>query len=220
MDEKFISNQIAVYKTDKKLLELNGKLKLAPQEFYAHVHAESDENANGFRESSRIEMKLLDYSSDVKGSTFEVRANISPASADYIFSRLRTGRLAFQFDEEKIMPGVDPVTGRSRVTKLKIVRTDKNAAGEVMRYPWCVEIENGTAIAAKTGKGGTYIQKGSFVSTGSVKLNLSDRDLYEMFYTVTHFVNNWEAAYVPANIFESEAVRNALIEEKRNQEAG
>lgn len=39
MSEFKIDNQIAVYKTNKKLCEFNDKLKVAPVEYYGHIHA-------------------------------------------------------------------------------------------------------------------------------------------------------------------------------------
>ena len=37
--EDYISNQIAVYKNSKTLIELRDKLKVASLECYAHIHA-------------------------------------------------------------------------------------------------------------------------------------------------------------------------------------
>lgn len=214
MDYDYISKQIAVYKTDKKLLELNCKLKLAPPDYYAHIHAEGDTNADGTRESSRIGLVLLDYSEgkDKKISAF---VNISPAITDYIFSALQNRQASFSMQEEKILPNADAKTGRNKVTKLRIIRAEKNKDGQVRNYPWYVEIENGTAVAAKTAKGGTYAKKGSFTSESKVFINISDKDMYELFYTATHLIANWEAAYAPANIVESEIMLEQLLEAKK-----
>ena len=35
----YISRQISVYKTDKKLVEFLDKLKPAPTDYYAHIHS-------------------------------------------------------------------------------------------------------------------------------------------------------------------------------------
>ena len=43
MDEQRIQKQIAIYMTDKKLCEFNDKLKLAPVDYYAHVHAQGEQ---------------------------------------------------------------------------------------------------------------------------------------------------------------------------------
>ena len=38
-EQNYISRQITVYKTDKKLIEFIDKLKPAPTDFYAHIHS-------------------------------------------------------------------------------------------------------------------------------------------------------------------------------------
>lgn len=38
MNEDYISNQIAVYKNSKTLLEFQDKLRVAPIASYAHIH--------------------------------------------------------------------------------------------------------------------------------------------------------------------------------------
>ena len=51
----YISRQIAVYKTDKKLVELTDKLNPAPLELYARIHAHGDDNGAGQMKSrSRV----------------------------------------------------------------------------------------------------------------------------------------------------------------------
>lgn len=47
MDEQRIQKQIAIYMTDKKLCEFNDKLKLAPVDYYAHVHAQGEKQEDG-----------------------------------------------------------------------------------------------------------------------------------------------------------------------------
>ena len=42
-----VSKQIVVYKTDKKLLELNDKLKPASKLFPAHIHAMGEGSGEG-----------------------------------------------------------------------------------------------------------------------------------------------------------------------------
>ena len=52
MDEQRIQKQIAIYMTDKKLCEFNDKLKLAPVDYYAHVHAQGEKQEDGSRQRS------------------------------------------------------------------------------------------------------------------------------------------------------------------------
>ena len=54
MDEQRIQKQIAIYMTDKKLCEFNDKLKLAPVDYYAHVHAQGEKQEDGSRQRSCI----------------------------------------------------------------------------------------------------------------------------------------------------------------------
>ena len=43
MEDNRIQNQIAIYMTNKKLCEFTDKLKPAPVEYYAHMHAQGEE---------------------------------------------------------------------------------------------------------------------------------------------------------------------------------
>ena len=54
MNEDYISNQIAVYKNSKTLLEFQDKLKVAPINSYAHIHAGGETGADGRRTHSLI----------------------------------------------------------------------------------------------------------------------------------------------------------------------
>ena len=48
--------------TNKKLCEFTDKLKPAPIEYYAHMHAQGEEQADGIRAYSCIGVVLQDYS--------------------------------------------------------------------------------------------------------------------------------------------------------------
>lgn len=71
MSEFKIDNQIAVYKTNKKLCEFNDKLKVAPVEYYGHIHAQG-EKVGQSRSRSCIGIVLQDYSKGT-GSSCETR---------------------------------------------------------------------------------------------------------------------------------------------------
>lgn len=53
MEDNRIQNQIAIYMTNKKLCEFTDKLKPAPIEYYAHMHAQGEEQADGIRAYAR-----------------------------------------------------------------------------------------------------------------------------------------------------------------------
>ena len=61
MEDNRIQNQIAIYMTNKKLCEFTDKLKPAPVEYYAHMHAQGEEQSDGFRAYSCIGVVLQDY---------------------------------------------------------------------------------------------------------------------------------------------------------------
>ena len=67
MSQYRIQNQIAVYKTNKKLVEFNDKLKAAPVEYYGHIHAQGEKLNDGSRPRSCIGMILQDYSKGTGG---------------------------------------------------------------------------------------------------------------------------------------------------------
>ena len=53
-EQNYISRQITVYKTDKKLIEFIDKLKPAPTDFYAHIHSFGDKDEEGVKQTSCI----------------------------------------------------------------------------------------------------------------------------------------------------------------------
>ena len=78
MEDNRIQNQIAIYMTNKKLCEFTDKLKPAPVEYYAHMHAQGEEQSDGFRAYSCIGVVLQDYSNGTGDKTVRVTANLSP----------------------------------------------------------------------------------------------------------------------------------------------
>lgn len=192
MNENYISRQITVYQTNKKLIEFLDKLKSASVPNYAHLHADSEDTADGHRRISCIGLKLLDYSNGTGDKKVTVEANIAPDTAFYLFEHIRANTAGFQFNEEKIFgtPGPD---GRMQVTKLRIVHGDPTKR----QLPWGIEVANGTGIGKKNAVGGTFIQSGSFQETSKVYVNLSDKDVYCLFSRLTRFIRAWEAAACP-----------------------
>ena len=85
MNEDYISNQIAVYKNSKTLLEFQDKLKVAPITSYAHIHASGETGADGRRIHSLIGILMKDYSKGTGDKAVTVCANISPAGGKVYF---------------------------------------------------------------------------------------------------------------------------------------
>ena len=193
-DNTYISRQIAVYKTDKKLLEFNDKLNAAPVNTYAHIHAQADEGGDGRRIYSNIGVVLQDYSDGTGDGTVRVTANISPDEAQYIYSRVYSGIEKFEFSNSKIFGQPDD-WGFSRMTKLKIVRLSIGSDGKPRVYPWYVECENGKGIPQKNKNGGTFCQKDSFAGESKIYINLSDLDFFRLMNRVSSYINLWESRY-------------------------
>ena len=94
MGEK-ISNQIAVYKTNKVLLEMQNCLKPAPKEFPWHIHAAGKKE--GY---SLIRLVAMDYSD--KNETISVYANLRPDTILYLYAQLCSGYEYVHWNEQKI----------------------------------------------------------------------------------------------------------------------
>ena len=84
MEDNRIQNQIAIYMTNKKLCEFTDKLKPAPVEYYAHMHAQGEEQSDGFRAYSCIGVVLQDYSNGKGDKTVRVTANLSPGFFPFV----------------------------------------------------------------------------------------------------------------------------------------
>ena len=206
-DNTRISRQIAVYKTDKKLIEFNDKLNQAPLGIYAHIHAQSDDDGSGKRLYSLIGLVLQDYT-DKNKDTVRVSANITPDEAQYIYSKANVGVEKFEFTSEKIF-GEKDGDGYSRVTKLRIARATVGSNNEPRKYPWYIEVENGRGVAVKNANGGSYCKSGSYTDGIKVFLNLGDLDFFKLTNRVSSYIAVWESQYgaqiVVAGRTESEA---------------
>ncbi len=198
-EQNYISRQISVYKTDKKLVELIDKLNPAPLDSYAHIHAQGDDDGSGRRIYSNIGIVVQDYSTGKGANTKRATGNLSPDEVQYIFSRVQNGVATFEFHTDKIFGEVD-AQGYSKVTKLKILRADIGSDGKPRRYQWYIELENGKGRPQKTQIGGTYCQQGSFVSEVKVYVNLCDLDFYKLFCHAVKYIQAWELATAPAII--------------------
>ena len=98
MEDNRIQNQIAIYMTNKKLCEFTDKLKPAPIEYYAHMHAQGEEQADGIRAYSCIGVVLQDYSNGTGDKTVRVTANLSPGFFPFVLSRMLRNSFLMQKD--------------------------------------------------------------------------------------------------------------------------
>lgn len=215
MNEDYISNQIAVYKNSKTLLEFQDKLKVAPINSYAHVHAGGETGADGRRTHSLIGILMKDYSKGTGDKAVTVCANISPKEAKFILSRLTAGFSEYTFQQDKIFGDKDE-QGYAKVSKVRIIRATKDSKGAARKLPWYVEVENGKGVPQKNANGGTYMKPNSFVSTGKVYANLSDLDLFDLLSSVSSYIDCWEHAIAPALITKA---KNAVAARQSSRNA-
>ena len=214
-NEDYISNQIAVYKNSKTLLEFQDKLKVAPINSYAHIHAGGETGADGRRTHSLIGILMKDYSKGTGDKAITVCANISPKEAKFILSRLTAGFQEYTFQQDKIFGDKDE-QGYAKVSKVRIIRATKDSKGAARKLPWYVEVENGKGIPQKNANGGTYMKANSFVSTGKVYANLSDLDLFDLLSSVSSYIDCWEHAIAPALITKA---KNAVAARQSSRNA-
>ena len=215
MNEDYISNQIAVYKNSKTLLEFQDKLKVAPITSYAHIHASGETGADGRRMHSLIGILMKDYSKGTGDKAVTVCANISPKEAKFILSRLTAGFSEYTFQQDKIFGDKDE-QGYAKVSKVRIIRATKDSKGAARKLPWYVEVENGKGVPQKNANGGTYMKPNSFVSTGKVYANLSDLDLFDLLSSVSSYIDCWEHAIAPALITKA---KNAVAARQSSRNA-
>lgn len=215
MNEDYISNQIAVYKNSKTLLEFQDKLKVAPINSYAHIHAGGETGADGRRTHSLIGILMKDYSKGTGDKAVTVCANISPKEAKFILSRLTAGFSEYTFQQDKIFGDKDE-QGYAKVSKVRIIRATKDSKGAARKLPWYVEVENGKGVPQKNANGGTYMKPNSFVSTGKVYANLSDLDLFDLLSSVSSYIDCWEHAIAPALITKA---KNAVAARQSSRNA-
>jgi len=196
MNEEFISNQIAVYKNSKTLVEMQDKLKTASMNSYAHIHADGEVAADGRKLHSLIGILMKDYSKGTGNNAITVNANISPEEARFILTRIEAGFSEYSFTQDKIF-GAKDQHGYSKVSKVRIIRATKDSKGNERKLPWYIEVENGKGIPQQNANGGTYMKANSFVSEGKVFANLSDLDIYKLFKRTSSYIDAWEKAIAP-----------------------
>ena len=200
MNEPYVSTQISVLKTDRKLVAFYDKLRFAPASNYAQIHANGEYLENNRKVRSLIGLKVLDYSNGTgPNQTVTTKANISPDEVEFILSRLTAGFPTFEFRQDKIFGNRDQ-EGYSPVTKLRITRAVEDYRGTPLRIPWRIEVENGRGIAVQNSSGGTYMQKDSFQSRVKASINVSDLDMFKLMNRVVRYVHMWEATVSPALI--------------------
>ena len=190
-----ITGQIAVHKTDKKLLEFIDNLNSAPLQDYAAIHAGTVRpyEKDGQRIYSVIRIVAQDYSRKGEHS-IRAKANIAPEEAMFIAERIKAGVKDFKFEAVKIFGNPDN-QGYCPMTKIWINRSEKNADGKTMNRPWKVDIENGKGRKVYGKNGGAYCQGGSYVLEKKVFLNFSDYEFFKLLSAVERYIRVWEIVH-------------------------
>jgi len=215
MEENRIQPQIAIYMTNKKLCEFNDKLKVAPVEYYGHLHAQGEKVEGERSQRSCVGIVLQDYSNGTGNKTVRVSANLSPEFFAYALSRVSLGVELFEFYEEKIFGDPDK-EGKSMVTKVSIKRASVGQDGKQRNYPWCVIVENGRAIKEGTQTGGVHMKKGSYQKERAVFVNINDYDFFRLMQQTTRYINAWELTNGPKKIREAMQIMEQQRTSERN----
>ncbi len=209
---EYISNQIAVYKNSKVLVEFRDKLKVASIANYAHLHADGEETDSDYKRTSLIGILLKDYSKGTGDMAVTAQVNISPDEARFLFSRLKAGFPAIEFRQDKIF-GQPDAKGYSTATKLVISRALKEKNGADRKIPWRIEVDNGKGIAVRNSNGGTYMKANSYVSSAKASASLGDLDMFRLLGRTDAYIDAWEKAVGPSLITQA---KKAI---QKNQEA-
>jgi hypothetical protein len=190
-----ITGQIAVHKTDKKLLEFIDNLNPAPIQDYAAIHAGAVRpyEKDGQRIYSVIRLVAQDYSRKGENS-IRAKANISPEDVLYLAAMVKAGAKDFKFESVKIFGNPDN-SGYCPMTKLWINRNEVTADGEPLNRPWKVDIENGKGRKAQGKNGGAYCMSGSYVQEKKVFLNFTDYEFYKLLCAVERYIHLWEITH-------------------------
>ena len=125
-----VRNSIAVYKTDRKLVELRDKLNPSFWGNYAELHGHADVDGNG-KVYSNIGVVLYDYSNGTGNNTVKVYVNVTPEDIYWLYNALTSHTENFELEQTKIF-GQPDNNGYSQMTKLRIARAGVAAAATVV----------------------------------------------------------------------------------------
>ena len=209
----FVQNSIAVYKTDKKLIEFRDKLNPSMCDNYAELQGHDSTNGAN-KVYSNIGVILLDYSNGTGSNTIQVSVNIRPEDIFWIQNALLLSKPDFQLEQTKIF-GYPDQNGYSQMTKINVMGADKDRNGNARRYQWCISAENGVGIAQHTQIGGTYCQSGTYQTQRKAYINLNDYDMFRLVNRTARYIQQFENAYCPAVIRQGRNAYEQMLNQKR-----
>jgi hypothetical protein len=96
--------------------------------------------------------------------------------------------------------------GRNPAGYLSINHTPRRKTGEVVSYPWYINIKNGTAVNRyQDGSGRTAIS--NFQKEQEAFINLSDQDFLTAMRRVVRFIELWEMGVALPQLKKAEEIR-------------
>lgn len=101
---------------------------------------------------------------------------------------------SLEYRQDKIISKNVNADGRSPMTRFSISRTPYAPDGTLMKSPWKISIDKGTAIPAFNAAGGSYAKSGTFVSdnNGALTFNASDEDMMTALIKVANTIDVFE----------------------------
>jgi len=132
-----------------------------------------------------------------------LKASLTP-SRTVEFKNQKLPPLKYEFTGDKITP-IKGQKDKGRVTKLTIsfkgekeIKKTVNGSSEPTtvveeaRYPWTIQIENGTGVPEETNTGGTACKKGTFKKEAGVFIQLTNADFQDAMLRVVSFIDTFE----------------------------
>lgn len=186
------SRQIAIYQTNKYLLEANDFLRAIEDGAYA---------SNLHHKHSKIQLVALDYTDRAKKASAIV--NVDPDKFLLLANDVLTNTFT-TFSETKLLGHKKRKDGKVFTTILRIEYRSAGKNGETVKLPWVVHVENGWATPVQTETGGTYAQKGSYEQDKteggvprSVNVYFSNEDFRRFVLVVANYIRTFEQSVFP-----------------------
>ena len=186
--------QMSIVTTNKAVVELMNKLKMATPGQGSHLHRYNEDTATGGKQGkSLIGINLVDYASS---PSIFVQDNLEPSQVKELYNEaiMKRNNYTFSGSGQKIF-GEPDKDGFSFVRVLRISRQGSFKQGDrvvTKTYPWKIAIENGRGIKIKTKTGGTACKEGSYKKEKSAEINLSDGDFFALLDQAYTYLIAWE----------------------------
>ena len=194
-----VTDQICKIQTDRKLIALYDRLRVAAGTNYAQLHAKGEFSENDRKIHSLIAVTIQDYSNGTGDKNIITQFHLAPEQIQFFLSRITSGFQEFEWSQSKIFGNPDD-SGYSTAQHFSISRHAFNQSGQPMNSPWRLQIVNGKGIKARNQNGGSYMKSGSFVSEKSAFIQLNDMDLYTLLKRADSYITEWEHIISPSLI--------------------